>query len=167
MNGWAGLLRRLGSLRRHPDFVQLVAWHEGELDEQGLKWITRHVLACSKCRLQAGRIGRALELYCLPPGAGADTDSLGHGVERLLGVLRDPALLARAQERLRRELDFRLAARLAVCFGSYPISLLDRPAAEGAAFRAEIRRLAETFLGNKAAAAVLDPAGLGWRTHAI
>ena len=167
MKTWSGLLCRLGAFARHPDFAQLVDWHEGELDEHGLAWITKHVLACPKCRLQAGRIGRALEHYSLLPHGAAASAPVERGVEGLLGILRDPALLSLARERLRRELDFGLAARMRPCFGSYPIALLDRSASGGPAFRTDIRRLAETFLGKKAAAAMADPAETGCGTAAI
>jgi hypothetical protein len=160
------LLRRVGSFRRHPDFVQLVAWHEGEIDDRGLAWITGHVLACPRCRLQSGRIGRALEHYSSLPG-GAAAAPVERGVEGLLAVLRDPELLSRARERLRRELDFRLAARLGPWFGSYPISLLEGSAGGGSAFQPEITRLAETFLGERATSAILGPVETGRETAVL
>jgi hypothetical protein len=164
---WSRLLRRLGALRRHPDFVQLVAWHEGELDEAGLEWISRHIDACPKCRLQASRIGRALGHYAPPQNGPSDPASVGRGVESLLGILRDPALLGLARERLCRELAFRLAAELGVFFGSYPMSLLEGPAARGPASRTEIVRLAETFLGREAAATLLGPIDARWKAAEI
>ena len=109
MIAWSSLLRRLGSLRRHPDFVQLVAWHEGELDDRELVWITRHVLACPKCGFEAGLIGPALE-QCSSLADGAEAPvCVERGVENLLCILRDPALLSLARERFRRGSGFRLA----------------------------------------------------------
>lgn len=144
-----------GLTARHPGFVELVAHRDGELNTSRAASIAEHLEVCSECRAEAGRIelgmaagARALGETAPPPA--------GEGLERLFRVIRDDRLLAVEQERLRRERDHRLAAELKAYFGSYPETLLRRSPDAGPAFREEISRLVQCFLGRTAALALLD-----------
>ncbi len=75
---------------RHPSFVQLLDWHEGELEERWLVWTTRHVLACPECRKEAERIRRVLDRSSVKLAeTPAEREQLHHeGYLRLVARLR-------------------------------------------------------------------------------
>jgi len=135
--------------------AELAAWDEGEARRRGLTPVDRHILACPRCRFEAGRIRKLLESYSRLAVA-QEPPPVEQGVERFLSILRNQVLFTAARKRFRRERDFRLLARLKPYFGCYPMSLLDLSPGEGPAFPAEIARLAEAFLGRRAAAAMID-----------
>jgi hypothetical protein len=152
------LFRKLsgGLTARHPDFVELVAHRDGELNASRAARIAEHLEGCPECRAETGRIelgmatgASALEETAAPPPA-------GEGLERLFRVIRDDRLLAAEQERLRRERDHRLVTELKAYFGSYPETLLRKSPDEGPAFREEISRLVQCFLGRTAALALIE-----------
>jgi anti-sigma factor RsiW len=154
-------LRRLhgklsgGLITRHPDFVELVAYRDGELNVPRGTSIAQHLQDCSGCQATASRIELALENGARAAGETAAVPAAGEGLERLLRVIRDESLLAAEQERLRRERNHRIVAELRTYFGSYPELLLRISPEEGPVFRAEVGRLAQSFLGRTAASALL------------
>jgi hypothetical protein len=129
---WRQLRDRFAS-PRHPSFVQLLDWHEGELEERWLVWTTRHVLACPKCRKEAVRIRRVLDRSSVKL---AET--------------------AAAREQLHQEGYLRLVARLRPYLGLYPLLLLEQSPAGGPSLRAEISRIAQVLLGRRAASVLVD-----------
>jgi anti-sigma factor RsiW len=145
-----------GLVSTHPDFADLVACRDGELSAARAASIAKHLQECSGCRTEAGRIELALD-----GAARALEDSTAvppehAGLESLLRIIRDDGLRAAEQERLRQERNYRIVAELRAYFGSYPERLLRTSPDEGPAFRAEIGRLVQSFLGRTAASALLD-----------
>jgi hypothetical protein len=145
-----------GLTARHPDFVELVAHRDGELSTSRAASIAEHLEVCSECRAETGRIELGMEAGARAFGETASAPPAGEGLERLFRVIRDDRLLAAEQERLSRARDHRLATELKTYFGSYPESLLRRSPDEGPAFREEISRLVQCFLGRTAALALIE-----------
>jgi hypothetical protein len=145
-----------GLTARHPDFVQLVAHRDGELDTSRTASIAEHLEVCPECREEAGRIELGMAAGARALGETAAAPPARAGLERLFRVIRDDRLLAAEQERLHRERDRRLVTELKAYFGSYPETLLRRSPDEGPEFREEIGRLVQCFLGRTAALALIE-----------
>ncbi|RPI19571.1 MAG: hypothetical protein EHM65_01265, partial [Acidobacteriales bacterium] len=127
---WRQLRDRLAS-PRHPSFVQLLDWHEGELEERWLVWTTRHVLACPKCRKEAERIRHVLDRSSEKLAETTEPPPMEQGVQRLAGILRDEMLVRDAREQLHQDGYLRLVARLRPYLGLYPLLLLEQSPAGG------------------------------------
>lgn len=141
---------------RHPDFEELVAHRDGELVISRAASVAEHLKVCSECRAEARRIELGMVAGARALAEAAASPPAEEGLQRLFRVLRDDHLLAAEQERLSRERDHRLVKELKAYFGSYPETLLKRSPDEGRAFRQEIGRLAQCFLGRTAALALLE-----------
>lgn len=144
-----------GLTARHPDFVELVAHRDGELSTPRAASIAEHLEVCPECRAETRRIELSLAAGARALAETAEAPPAGEGLERLFRVIRDERLLAAEQARLRRERDHRLATELKAYFGSYPQTLLRISQEDGPAFREEIGRLVQCFLGRTAALALL------------
>lgn len=144
-----------GLAARHPGMVELVAHRDGELNPSRAASIAEHLEICSECRAETGRIELGMAAGARALGE-TEAPPAGEGLERLFRVIRDDRLLAAQQERLRRERDHRLVTELKAYFGSYPETLLRRSPEEGPAFREEISRLVQCFLGRTAALSLLE-----------
>jgi len=120
-----GSLRKLGLLLDgpdgvHPDFAELLAYHDGELGSRRTAWVARHLAGCCECGAEVDGIDPGLrscadaleETGPVPPAA--------EGLERLMRVIRDETQLRAEQERLRNERNSRIVAELKTYFGSYP-----------------------------------------------
>ncbi len=142
----------------HPDSATLLAYRDRELGKDLAREIERHLAACAEC---AGRLERLSEEWdlilaadavfrsrCMPPPDGLD---------RLLSAIQECGRpVARPVEPA--ELKRRIAEQLEVYFGSRISAVLDTvPASPHLAenLLARVEPLLTTFLGRKAAAAVI------------
>jgi uracil-DNA glycosylase len=153
-------LKRLGALfggpaHAHPAFVELVALQDGELEQCSAASIAEHLRLCPRCREAAEIVRLDIETCSHLLGAAAQAVPAGRGLHKLLGVLRDERLLTAERERLRNVRNSRISEELRTYFGLHPADLLKATEKENPEFPAEITLLAQSLLGETAAAALL------------
>jgi hypothetical protein len=156
MINWFWRISRRLTGARHPGVELLVAWQQNTAGVALPEWVGTHLRGCASCCRRTERIRLALERSSRALDGEEAAATVEDGVERLLSVLRDEAVVGAVNERLQRGRDVRLAAGLAVYFGAYPMSLLERSVAGGPPFRVEVERLVEAFLGRRAASALIS-----------
>jgi anti-sigma factor RsiW len=138
---------------RHPRLAELLAYRDGELELRRLGQVSKHVSGCSRCREALARLSGALDECTASLKAVSASAAPPAGLDEILGIMHDDALIAAAQVRLEQERDTRLAAQLRPFFGAHSDALLRRT--DGSSFRAEAEWLLRAFLGRRAASDVL------------
>jgi hypothetical protein len=146
----------------HPDIHLLFLWQESGAAKGELDWVGTHMRGCEKCRRQVESAQSVLERTSLALDGPETPAALAPGEARLLGVLRDEETVLAVSERLQRGRDVRLATGLAPYFGAYPKWMLEQSFVGGQPFGSQVRRLAEAFLGRKAAGALMSRCGQPW-----
>jgi len=138
----------------HPGFADLVAYHDEELEPARRASIAVHLADCPRCRGELAGIGQSLDQFHALTSPSPVVPSVEEGLQRILEVGLDEGRLAAAQARVHADRKQRGTVTLSKFFGSYP-EFLRRTASADPVSRAEIARLAQLFLGQRAALALL------------
>jgi anti-sigma factor RsiW len=138
----------------HPSFADLLAYHDEELEAARRALIAAHLPDCARCRGGLAGIKQSLDRSPALTSPSMVVPSAEECLQRILEVALDEGRLAAEQARVHADLNQRGSVALAKFFGSYP-EFLRRTASADPVSRAEIARLAQLFLGQRAALALL------------